>query len=235
MSLIKARASRRRSAPRRWTVRNGSRSIRATARSTARSRTTHSRGEKGQPAVDAANPRANNVFGHIIRWMEDGDFDAPRFTWDLFALAGDPRQGAHGGKGQHPGRRLRQPGRHRGSTPAACSGSRPMYRRPRCTRATTNAWATTRCSPATRDRRDPPLPHRAARMRSDRASTCTPDGRTLFVNIQHPGESPSERSDPADPSRFSAWPTGWPTALGDGRDPQERWRRDRDLIQGLRD
>jgi len=38
--------------------------------------------------------------------------------------------------------------------------------------------------------------------------TATPDGRTMFVNIQHPGESPSERSDPDDPSRISMWPFG---------------------------
>jgi secreted PhoX family phosphatase len=34
----------------------------------------------------------------------------------------------------------------------------------------------------------------------------TPDGRTMFINIQHPGETPSERSDPASPSRYSGWP-----------------------------
>ncbi|GAB1436467.1 hypothetical protein MASR2M32_27140 [Sphaerotilus sulfidivorans] len=36
----------------------------------------------------------------------------------------------------------------------------------------------------------------------------TPDLRTMFVNIQHPGESPSERSDPADPMKLSRWPDG---------------------------
>jgi uncharacterized protein len=38
--------------------------------------------------------------------------------------------------------------------------------------------------------------------------TFTPDGRTMFINIQHPGETPSERSDPSDPMRYSKWPDG---------------------------
>ena len=39
--------------------------------------------------TDAANPRANNVNGHIIRWQEAGRrAAATRFKWDLFALAG---------------------------------------------------------------------------------------------------------------------------------------------------
>ncbi|HSE03680.1 MAG TPA: alkaline phosphatase PhoX, partial [Methylomirabilota bacterium] len=39
-------------------------------------------------------------------------------------------------------------------------------------------------------------------------ATGTPDGRTLFVNIQHPGETPGGRSDPASPKAFSTWPDG---------------------------
>ena len=44
-------------------------------------------------------------------------------------------------------------------------------------------------------------------------ATWTPDGRTLFVNIQHPGESPRDRNDPANPRRYSNWPDFHP----DGR------------------
>ena len=47
------------------------------------------RGGNNHPAVDAANPRANNTMGHIIRWKEDGDLDARRFAWTHFVLAGD--------------------------------------------------------------------------------------------------------------------------------------------------
>ena len=36
--------------------------------------------------------------------------------------------------------------------------------------------------------------------------TATPDSRTMFVNIQHPGETPSDRSDPAEPAKYSNWP-----------------------------
>jgi secreted PhoX family phosphatase len=35
-----------------------------------------------------------------------------------------------------------------------------------------------------------------------------PDGRTMFVNIQHPGETASERSDPNAPKAVSTWPDG---------------------------
>jgi hypothetical protein len=39
--------------------------------------------------VEPANPRAQSQFGHIIRWREQGDdHAATRFAWDLFVLAG---------------------------------------------------------------------------------------------------------------------------------------------------
>jgi secreted PhoX family phosphatase len=39
-------------------------------------------------------------------------------------------------------------------------------------------------------------------------ATLTPDLSTMFVDIQHPGETPSDRSDPDAPTRFSTWPGG---------------------------
>jgi secreted PhoX family phosphatase len=36
----------------------------------------------------------------------------------------------------------------------------------------------------------------------------TPDQRTVFINIQHPGETASERSDPDKPLAISQWPDG---------------------------
>lgn len=45
--------------------------------------------------VDAANPRTENVNGHIIELTEDGDdHAATSFTWDIFLMAGDPANGA---------------------------------------------------------------------------------------------------------------------------------------------
>jgi secreted PhoX family phosphatase len=49
------------------------------------------RGEKDSQPLNAANPRATNPFGHIVRWVpENRDHSADRFGWDLFAMAGNP-------------------------------------------------------------------------------------------------------------------------------------------------
>ncbi|MFW5426901.1 MAG: PhoX family protein [Methylophagaceae bacterium] len=51
------------------------------------------RGDKGKPQYDAANPRKNNHFGHIMRLREE-DAASIVFHWDVFALAGDGESGA---------------------------------------------------------------------------------------------------------------------------------------------
>ena len=48
------------------------------------------RGEDGQP-VGGPNPREKNVYGQILRWQAtQGDHGAPTFDWDLFVVAGNP-------------------------------------------------------------------------------------------------------------------------------------------------
>lgn len=48
------------------------------------------RGEDGQP-VGGPNPREKNVYGQILRWKEhNDDHGAAAFDWDLFVVAGNP-------------------------------------------------------------------------------------------------------------------------------------------------
>lgn len=49
------------------------------------------RGVKPNQAVNGPNPRAKNLYGQIVRWTpKDNDHKAHTFTWDIFALAGNP-------------------------------------------------------------------------------------------------------------------------------------------------
>jgi secreted PhoX family phosphatase len=49
------------------------------------------RTETGVTGVDGANPRPNNIHGHIIELTEaGGDAAAESFTWDIFLLCGNP-------------------------------------------------------------------------------------------------------------------------------------------------
>ncbi len=48
-----------------------------------------------QAEVNMANPRALNEWGHIIKWTEAGDdHAATTFAWDLFVVAGDEKRSA---------------------------------------------------------------------------------------------------------------------------------------------
>ena len=165
------------------------------------------RGGDKQPGVDAANPRANNTMGHIIRWKEDGDFDGTSFRWNHFVLAGDPANERADAKGNVKGDAL-------GCPDGLWIDGRGVL------------WIQTDMSTSAMGKGDLARLGHNAMLAADVSTgeirrfltgpagceitgvTSTPDLRTMFVNIQHPGESPSERSDPAEPMKISKWPDG---------------------------
>lgn len=166
------------------------------------------RGAKGRPDVDAANPRANNTFGHIIRWREAGDDPAAtRFRWDIFVMAGAPQLADANKQGNIKGDVFGSPD--------------GLWFDP-----SGRLWIQTDVSTSVLNRGDYAGVGNNQMLCADVASgriarfltgprgcevtgvAMTPDGATMFVNIQHPGESPSERGDPAQPKAVSSWPDG---------------------------
>ncbi len=164
-----------------------------------------SRETASQVATDAANPRANNTMGHIIRWKEDGDFDGTTFQWNHFVLAGDPQQARAEAQGNVQGDAFACPDGlwtdARGVLWIQCDMSTANMGRGDLANLGHNAMLA--ADPRTGEIRRFMVGPAGCEITG---ATATPDGRTMFINIQHPGESPSERSDPGTPRRVSNWP-----------------------------
>ncbi|MGO2497313.1 MAG: PhoX family protein [Vibrio litoralis] len=51
------------------------------------------RGVREGQEINPANPREDNIYGHIIRWQpKNGKHDSDQFFWDIYVLAGNPEQ-----------------------------------------------------------------------------------------------------------------------------------------------
>lgn len=149
----------------------------------------------GRTVTDAANPRANNPHGHIIEWTEDGnDATATTFKWEIFLLAGSQKLGAENLKGNINGDEFSSPdglrvdpqGRLWVQTDASTSsgttsvfGNNSMYHVDQTTKRSTRFLVGPDGCEIT-------------------GLAYTPDLKTFFINIQHPG-------------------TGWPVAGQPGR------------------
>jgi len=169
------------------------------------------RGLPGRPGVDAANPRERNTMGQVIRWTEDEDFDATTFRWRHLMLAGDPANPREAARGDVRGDAFACPDGlvldGRGVLWVQTDASSSELHRGEFERLGNNQMLA--CDPATGEvRRFLTGPVNCEIT----GATFTPDGCTMFVNIQHPGEPPSDRSDPGQVDRYSSWPdaTGRP-------------------------
>ena len=166
-----------------------------------------SRGANGLPGVDAANPRANNVMGQIIRWKEERDFDATTMRWSHLVLAGDPANARPEARGNINGDLFACPDGlmldARGVLWIQTDMHASQMYQGELVRIGNNQMLA--CDRATGEiRRFLTGPVNCEIT----GATQTPDGTTMFINIQHPGETPSDRSDPSEPAKFSKWPYG---------------------------
>jgi secreted PhoX family phosphatase len=163
------------------------------------------RGTPGQPGADAANPRADNAMGHILRWREADDAGGEGFRWSQVMLAGDPAATRPEHRGTVQGDAFACPGAlaldARGRLWIGTAMDSAALGQPGMARLGNNQLLA--CDPVSGEVR---------RLLTGPVNSAlgglafTPDGRTLFVNITHPGETPGGPSNPAAPQRHSAWP-----------------------------
>jgi secreted PhoX family phosphatase len=163
------------------------------------------RGTPGKPGVDAANPRANNVMGQIIRWKDENDFDGRTFEWNHLVLAGDPNNQRADAKGNINGDIYACPDGITFDKQGVLwiqtdAHATQMYKGELARIGNNQMLACDTATGETRRFLTGPTNCEVTGV------TFTPDSTTMFVSIQHPGETPSDRSDPANPSQYSNWP-----------------------------
>jgi uncharacterized protein len=164
-----------------------------------------SRGKPNFPGTDAANPRADNVMGQIIRWQEDLDFDGTAFKWNHLVLCGDPANERAEAKGNIKGDLYACPDGiafdSRGVLWIQTDAHATQMHNGEMKNFGNNQMLA--CDVTTGEARrflTGPTNCEVAGV------TWTPDGTTMFLNIQHPGETRGDRSAPAEPSKYSNWP-----------------------------
>ncbi|MEE7476806.1 dTDP-glucose 4,6-dehydratase [Methylobacterium hispanicum] len=159
--------------------------------------------------VDAANPRPDNRFGHIVEISPDGrDYGAPGFAWEVLVRCGDPAIAAVGATfssattrdgwfGMPDNCSVDGEGRLWVATDGNSAGR---------TGRTDGIWAMeTEGSGRGTGKHFFQVPAGAEMC----GPYFTPDDTTFFVAVQHPGEADEE--DPkAEPATFERPATRWP-------------------------
>ena len=174
-----------------------------------------------RPPTDEANPRSNNVWGHIVRWNEAaGDATALTFSWDLFVLAGQPSVT----DSRKPSANISADNLFNSPDGLAFDSFGRLWIQTDGSFANSGDFANMGnnqmlvADPTTREIRRFLVGPSGCEVTG---VTWTPDRRTMFVNIQHPGEIGSHPNRPKkadgstfgdndiarNPTAFSQWPT----------------------------
>ncbi|WP_434724673.1 PhoX family protein [Mesorhizobium sp. RIZ17] len=160
--------------------------------------------------VDAANPRADNAFGHIIEIVEDGgDFAAAKGKWEVLLKCGDPSVAdvgatfstattAHGWFGMPDNCAVDSAGR----LWVATDGQGP-----KATGRTDGLWAVDTEGPA---RATSKLFFRVPIGAEMCGPLFAPDDQTAFVAVQHPGDGGEDWEGFGRPSYYEDPSTRWP-------------------------
>ncbi|MFO1070648.1 MAG: PhoX family phosphatase [Geminicoccaceae bacterium] len=156
--------------------------------------------------VDAANPRPENAFGHIIEMIPpDGDHAATRAAWDILVKCGDPavaEVGATFGAATTKDGWFGMPDNcavdHQGRLWIATDGNSP-----KATGRKDGVWAIETSGEARGNAKH----FFSVPVGAELCGPCfTPDDLTLFVAVQHPGEEDAEGNAGTFENPATRWP-----------------------------
>ena len=156
--------------------------------------------------VDAANPRAENTWGHIIRWREGGDGPtATQFEWDVFVLAG-PEMDSETLKGEP----LEETNIFACPDGLWFDGHRRLWIQTDISESVMNQGEHAQFGNNQMLAADPDTGEIRRFLTGPIGQeitgvVSTPDQRTLFINVQHPGATTSAEAFAAG-SVVSRWP-----------------------------
>jgi len=122
--------------------------------------------------ADAANPLAPNNDGHIIRWRDADNFTGTTFTWDIFVIAEDTQGEGDESSFSDPDGLWADPD---GRLFIETDGGQPKGLNDQLLVADTFTGEIRRLFTGVTDCEVTGL-------------TITPDRRTMFINLQHPGD-----------------------------------------------
>jgi secreted PhoX family phosphatase len=156
--------------------------------------------------IDAANPRGNNRFGHIIEMIPDGgDHAATRFRWEILVKCGDPAIPAVGAS-FNPATTSNGWFGMPDNGLVDSSGRLWVATDGNSIKATGRADGVWAMETEGKARGTSKLFFRVPNGAELCGPEMTPDMTTFFVAIQHPGES----EDPKQPGTFEKPSTRWP-------------------------